>query len=169
MVTDDATRDWDGKLPRSTSQNIVIQVGGSDHTLKMVDPTAMYNARAVLAVRFEDEGASSGSEIAELYDTAMAQFIRHMTYGDVPIPHMRWDPPDIGLHQVTAYGLLTTSKENFRKYMTAKGAEGGAAGVGGGGGGMDGVEAADDQDESQDGYTSPDLEQRTRLQRPPDS
>ena len=121
IVTDATTLDWDGKLPGSASQHIVVRVGASDHTLRMEHPEDMFRARAVLASRFEDEGASSISNIAELYDIAMVQFIWHMTYKDVDIrPYdVRWDLPDVGLHHVTAYGLLTTSKENFRKYMTA--------------------------------------------------
>ena len=43
----------------------------------------------------------------------------------------RWTPAEPGLYRVTAYGLSTTSRENFDKYMTAKGAEGGADRAGG--------------------------------------
>ena len=108
-VVGDTTGEWDGKLPRFTSQHIVLQVDGRDQTLKMIDPVDVHNARAVLTARFQDDGASnrSGKDIAGMYDTAMAQFIRHKTYADVAIPHMPWDPPDIGLHQVTAYGRIS--------------------------------------------------------------
>jgi hypothetical protein len=138
MKTDETTGEWDGKLPRFTSQHIVLQVDGTDHTLKMIDPVDVHNARAVLTTQFQDDGGN-GKDIAGMYeltyDTALGQFIRHKTYEDVAIPHMQWDPPDVGLHQITAYCLLTTSKDNFKKYMTAEGAAGGAAGVGEGGGG----------------------------------
>ena len=65
MQTDASTLEWDGNLPRFTSQHLDINVGARDRTLAVTSPEDMYTARAVLAAKFR-EGDDSRANLFHL-------------------------------------------------------------------------------------------------------
>ena len=92
--------EWDGNLPCFTSQHLVIDGGARNHTLTMTSPEGVHVARAVLAANFQegDHSPANLHQVGELsqYGTAVAQFIRHMTYTDTRIAGCQpaWEPDE---------------------------------------------------------------------------